>query len=194
MTDLESLDPPTADTQLTALRGKIGWICQGVRFAALGYAIWIIYLLITYWSSVEAISNGYGRMLHKDLSGIEPWQQAAAFGVHFLTWLIAAAACYSAWRLFTSYLKGDIFTSNATIWLRRVAYYGAIAQLFDIATRPLVSVILTWHFPPGQNLRIVNVFLLPNDLVVLLLLFGLLALAHIQKTAAEIAGENAQFV
>ncbi len=68
------------------------------------------------------------------------------------------------------------------------------AQALSILTRPLISVILTLHFPAGENLRLVNVFLLPDDVSTLLLLFGLLALAHIQKSAAQIAGEHAQFV
>lgn len=197
MTKAIPLDPASLSPEppaLAALRGKIGWICQGVRIAAVAYAIWILYVLATHWSSVEAIEKIHGRMFNKDLSGVESWQQAAAFGVSFVIWLFAAGACYSAWRLFSAYLAGNIFTLDAALWLRRLAFYGVIAQVLDILTRPVISVILTWHFPPDQKLRIVNVFFLPNDLVVLLLLFGLFALAHIQKTAAEIAGEHAQIV
>jgi hypothetical protein len=50
------------------------------------------------------------------------------------------------------------------------------------------------HFPEGQRLRIINFFLQPSDLAIMPLLLGLLALAHVQKTATEIAGEHAQFV
>jgi hypothetical protein len=194
MHNLDRLDSPAANAQLAALRKKIGWICQSVRIAALAYAIWVLYLLTTYWSDATAINNGYGRFLHKDLSGIAPWQQAAAFGLNFAIWLFAAAACYSAWRLFTTYLAGNIFTLDAALWLRRLALYGVIAQGLGIATRPLISVILTMHFPAGQQLRIVNVFFQPDDLAMMLLLLCLLALAHVHKTAAEIAGEHALFV
>jgi hypothetical protein len=194
MHDLDRLDAPAANSQLAALRMKIGWICQSVRLAALAYAIWVLYLLMSYWSDKTAINDGYGRLLHKDLSDIAPWQQAAAFGVNFAIWLFAAAACYSAWRLFTTYLAGNIFTLDAALWLRNLALFGAIAQGLGIATRPLISVILTMHFPAGQHLRIVNVFFRPDDLAMMLLLLCLLALAHIHKTAAQIAGEHALFV
>ena len=43
-------------------------------------------------------------------------------------------------------------------------------------------------------LRIVNIAAMPDDLSTLLLLFGLLALAHIQMTAAEIADDHARIV
>jgi hypothetical protein len=176
------------------LSKKIGWICQSVRFAAVGYALWVIYHLATYWSDASAISESYGRLLHSDISGVEAWQQAAAFGVSFVVWLFAAYACYSAWRLFSAYLKGAIFALEATQWLRRLALYGLASQALSILTRPLISVLLTLHFPAGQKLRIVNIFFQPNDLSTLLLLFGLLALAHIQRTAVEIADDHAQIV
>jgi hypothetical protein len=182
------------EMRLADLRRRIGWICQSVRAAAGAYAVWVLYLLATHWSSVEAINNSHGRMLKTDLSGIEPWQRAAAFALDFGIWLFAAYACYSVWRLFTLYLDSRIFSLEAALWLRRVAFYGAMAQMLDIVTRPLISVLLTLHFPAGQNQRMVSIFFLPNDLVVLLLLLGLLAMAHIQKTAAEIADEHAQIV
>ncbi len=180
--------------RLLTLRKKIGWICQIVRFAAPAYAAWVLYLNVDYWSDTAAINNGYGRLLQRDLSAIAPSQQAAAFGVDFAVWLFAAYACYSSWRLFTLYLSGDVLTPGAARWLRKLALYGAIAQILSVVTRPLVSLILTLHFPAGQKLRIVNIFFQPNDLALLLLLFVLLALAHIQKSAAEIASEHAQFV
>ena len=40
----------------------------------------------------------------------------------------------------------------------------------------------------------VSVYLRPEDLSTIMLLATLLALAHIQKTAADIADENAQIV
>jgi hypothetical protein len=179
---------------LAALRAQIGWICQLVRFAALAYAIWVLYALASLYGSVESIEKVHGWLLRKDMSGVEPWQQTAAFAITFVVWLFTASACYCAWRLFTNYLTGEIFTLDSALWLRRLALFGVVAQSLDFLTRPLVSVILTLHFPAGEQQRIVNIFVQPTDVAILLLLLGLLALAHIQKTAAGIAGENAQFV
>jgi hypothetical protein len=191
MTDADTFAAPAAPP---ALRGKIAWICQTARFAALGYAVWTFYINASFWSDVARINDGYGHLLHRDLSGVRPWQQAAAFGVNFVVWLLAALACYFGWRLFTNYLRGEIFTSQSALWLRRLALYGLAAQVLGVAVRPLQSVILTMHFPAGQKLRIFNIFAMPDDLSTLLLLFGLLALAHIQKTAAEIADDHARIV
>jgi hypothetical protein len=192
MSELNGVD--SAELRISNLRKKIVWLCQSVRILAAGYAVWVLYLLAVYWSDVAAINDGFGRFLRRDLSGLEPWQQGAAFAVNFVIWLFAAAACYSAWRLFSVYLEGKIFTLESATWLQRLALFGVIAQILEIMTRPLVSVILTLHFPPGQQQRIVNIFFKPEDLAMVMLLLGLLALAHIQKTAAEIAGEHAQFV
>jgi hypothetical protein len=184
----------THATAEAALRKRIGWICQATRFTAATYAVWLLFALTRFWTSVPTVAGHFGRIFEKDLSSIEPWQQAAGFGLQFGIWLFAAYACYSAWRLFTLYLNGGVFTADATLWLRRVAFFGALAQGLEIVTRPLMSILLTLHFPVGQKLRLISVYLQPNDLAFLMLLFGLLALAHIQRTATEIVNDHAQIV
>jgi hypothetical protein len=176
------------------IRAEIAWICQLVRFAAIAFALWALYAIGSFFGSVESIDRFYGRMLDRDLTHVEVWQLASAFSATFVVWLFTASACYCAWRLFTNYHAGEIFTIDSAAWLRRLALLGVVAQSLDLLARPLISVLLTLHFPAGEKLRIVNIFVQPTDMAILLLLFGLLALAHIQKTAAGIAGENAQFV
>jgi hypothetical protein len=180
------------DARLSVLRAKVGWLCQLIRVAAATYAGWIIIWLVTGWSDEPQIIENYSRFLHADLSGMAGWQRGLAFGIHFAIWLIITAACVSIWRLFTSYLSGQIFTVGAALWLRRAALFGAIAELTDIATRPVISMILTAHLESGH--RVVKFFFLPNDLLNLLFLGSLLALAQVFKVAAEIADEQRQFV
>lgn len=187
-------DPTGASDAIADVRAEIGWICQLVRYAAIALAVWTLYAIAAFYGSVEAIDRAYGAMLRTNLTGVTVWQQAAAFSVSFVIWLATAAACYSAWRLFSNYLDGDIFALRSALWLRRLAMFGVLAQSLDLLARPLLSVILTLHFPAGENMRIVNIFVQPTDMAILLLLFGLLALAHIQKTAADIAREHSQFV
>ena len=62
----------------------------------------------------------------------------------------------------------------------------------SIALRPLFTLVLTAHLPEAQ--RQAHLVLQPNDLLTLLLLLGLLALAHIQRAGAEIAAEHAQII
>jgi hypothetical protein len=189
---------PTADLsddpKLYRLRREIGWICQILRLASPIFAIWVLFLIARNWSDVALINQAYGRFLQRDLSGIEPWQQVAAFGVEFTVWLFTALACYSIWRLFSLFRSGAVLTLGAALWLRRIAVYGMVSEIIAILSRPLMSVIATLHLPAGQNSRIVNIFFTPSDLALLLLLFVVLALAHVQKSAAEIASEHSQFV
>jgi hypothetical protein len=195
MIENRSIEASQAESrELRALRGRIGWICHAIRVAALLYAVWLLYVIATLWTNVSRVESGYGRLLNRDLSGVSSWQLGAALGVSFTIWLVTAAACYSAWGLFTDYLRGSILTVAASGLLYRTAIFGVIAKLLDIAARPLISLILTWHFPQGQNLRAFSLFFQPNDLLTLLLLLAFLALAYVQHTAAEIACEHQQIV
>lgn len=192
MTDVFLTPPTTANSQLATLRARIGWLCHALRLAAAAYCLWMLVTIASFWSDEALVVARFGNPLQVDVSGVSGAQRLAAFGVSFVIWLLLASASYSAWRLFSAYLAGRIFSSDATTWLRRLALFGLVAVLVDIAARPVVSLILTAHKAAGQH--IVSVFFRPEDLSTVLLLATLLALAHIQKTAADIADEHAQFV
>lgn len=192
MTDIFDSAQTLDDSRLAALRQRIGWLCHALRIAAAAYCLWMLYVIIAFWSDEALVVSRFGKPLDVDVSGVTPLQRAEAFGVSFIVWLLLAAACYSGWRLFSTYLDGRIFTADSSRWLRRLALFGVLAQFVDVVTRPLVSLILTAHKGAGQH--IVSVFFRPEDLSTLLLLATLLALAHIQKTATDIADEHSQIV
>lgn len=175
-----------------ALRARIGWLCESVRWGALAYAAWVLYGVAAYWLDPPRVARHWSAWLHVDVPTPAPWQQAAGFLVHFVLWLAVAAACHAVWRLFSSYLRGAVFTPDAALWLRRVAVYGLIAEGGDMLARPLVSMIVAATLP-GQG-RPVSVFAQPSDLLNVTFLLGFLALAHVFKAAAEIADDHAQFV
>lgn len=182
---------PSDDPKYDALRGRIGWLCQMLRFAAIAYGAWTFVAFAYFWSDETLVAARFDD-LGVDVSGLDATQRLSAYGVSFAIWLLLVAACYSGWRLFSFYLAGRIFAPEAALWLRRLALFGLLAALVDIATRPLVSLILTAHKGTGEHM--VSVFFRPEDLSTILLLATLFALAHIQKTAADIANEHAQFV
>jgi hypothetical protein len=175
-------------SSLAPLRRQIGRLCQLIRFAAMVYALWVVWNVITLWSDKDQINFHYGRWLRVDLSGIQSWQQLAGFALHGVICAFVIAACHAAWKLFSGYLDGRIFTLDAGIWLRRIGLFGLVAELLDILTRPLTILTVTAHLPPGQ--RHIGFALNQNDLAFLLLLGALLALAHIFTKAAEIAVDN----
>lgn len=174
------------------LRQRIGLLCHAIRLAAAGYALWVLATLILYWSDAAGVARNYGHLLGADLSGIGTWQLAAGFCTHFFIWAFTAAACYSAWRLFSGYLAGRIFTPDAALWLRRVGVFGLTAQLGDMVTRPLVIMIASARLPAGS--RMLGFFTNPVDLLNILFLTGFIALAHVFRAATEIADEHAQIV
>lgn len=188
------LDIPEAGSTCAGLSGRILKISQTVRFAAPVLAGWLLVESINLWSRTDRIDNYFGALFKKDLSGVTPWQQCCGFTVYLLIWSLVAAACYSVWRAFSAFLDGRIFSLDATLWLKRVALFGVTAKLLEIFTRPLISLILTLHFPAGQKQRLINLYLTPNDFIILALLLVLLAFAYILIIATEIAQENAQIV
>jgi hypothetical protein len=189
MTDFPALS--FEDRRLDSLRRRIGWLCQTLRVALVAYCLWIFVSIATFWSDEAQVVSRFAS-LKVDVEGISTAQRLAAFGLSSTTWALVVLACYAGWRLFSGYLEGRIFTPDAAGWLRSLALTGLIAALVDIAARPIMSLILTAHKGPGAHM--VAVYLRPEDLSTLMLLATLLALAHIQKTAADIADEHSQIV
>ena len=115
MTDFTALS--FEDRRLDSLRRRIGWLCQTLRFALVGYCLWILFTIATFWSD-ELLVVARFASLKVDVEGMAADQRLAAFGVSFVIWTLLVVACYSGWRLFSGYLEGRIFTPDAAGWLR----------------------------------------------------------------------------
>ncbi|TLG79280.1 DUF2975 domain-containing protein [Methylocystis sp. B8] len=191
MTDCHHSVLSLDDRRLDSLRGRIGWLCQALRFALVVYCLWILFTIVRFWNDEAQIISRFAS-LKVDVEGMSVYQRLAAFGLSFAIWALLVVACYAGWRLFSGYLEGRIFTPDASGWLRSLALMGLSAALVDIAARPVMSLILTAHKAAGAHM--VSVYLRPEDLSTLMLLATLLALAHVQKTAADIADEHSQIV
>ena len=178
--------------EFARLRRKIGWICHSLRFAIVTFAAWVLYLVLALWLDSDRLHEALNPLIHTNLSALAPWQRWTGLSIDLGLWATAAIACYYGWRLCSTYLEGRIFSVEAARWMQRAASWGIITQIMSIALRPLYTLVLTAHLPQAQQQ--VHLVLQPNDLLTLLLLLGLLALAHIQRTGAEIAAENAQII
>ena len=177
---------------VVALRGRIGWLCQTLRFAALAYAAWVYVLLAMHWSNADDVTRAYSHWLKADLLEVPSIQRAAGFLVHMVPWGLLVGACVNLWLLFSGFLAGRVFTVDAALTLRRLSLYGLAAEAADMIARPLLSMLMTIHMPPGS--RHIGFFFQPNDLLNLMFLGGLLALAQVFKVAAEIAEDHAAIV
>ena len=178
--------------EFTRLRHKIGWICHSLRFAIVAYSAWVLYLVLALWLDTDRLYQALDYLIHTNVSALAPWQRWTGFSIDLGLWATASIACYFGWRLLSTYLEGRIFSVEAARWMQRVASWGIITQVMSIALRPLFTLVLTAHLPPAE--RQAHLVLQPNDLLTLLLLLSLLALAHIQRAGAEIAAEHAQII
>lgn len=192
MIDFSATQARPSDSRLDALTRRIGRLCRILRIAVVAYGLAAFCAVALFWSDEQRVASHFSNALRVDVSGASGAQRLGGFCVSLVIWLVLVAACLSGWRLFSIYLAGRIFTPDAARQLRLLALFGLVAALVDIATRPLVSLILTAHKAAGGH--IVSLYLRSEDISTVLLLATLLALAHVQKTAADIADEHSQFV
>lgn len=174
------------------LRARIGTLCRVLRLAAPAYAIWVFVLLALHWSDGADVARAYGHWLKIDLSDVPVVSRAAGFLTHMVVWGLIVGACVNLWLLFSGFLAGRVFTVGTALKLRRIALFGLAAEAADVLSRPLLSMLVTIHLPPGS--RHIGVFFRPDDLLYVMFLGGLLALAHVFKVAAEIAEDHAAIV
>jgi len=186
MTHSGSLTPRPSD-----LRGRIAWICHGVRIAAVVWIVWIFVMVVTNWTNKAAILEAYARWLAIDTSGVSAARYAVAFGLIVADMAVAAAVVFCIWRLFGTYLGGRVFTIDAALWLRRTGFVIVAAVAVDLLTRLLIASLFLGQFALVAAGRFL---VLPQDLLHLIFALFLLALAHIFNAAAEIADDHAQIV
>lgn len=176
---------------LAALRGRIAWICQAVRIAALAWLLWGVAtnVWIRFHRS-EYFDKGL-RFNEIDPASITDARYWAAFVLIIAVYAAAAFMVYRLWLLMQGYLDGDIFSVEAAGRLRRVALSGFAATAANVILPPLqLALMSTALFSKIPLWRLVA----PDNLLYALLCGFFLALSAIFRAAAEIADEHAQFV
>jgi hypothetical protein len=180
-----------ASPALVALRKRIGWLCQLIRGMAVVWALWVLYFTMTVWGDHELIVDRFAKAYHFEPSALPDLNYYVAFGINLFVWLLIALLVVALWRLFSGYLSGQIFTVEASDWLRRVALVGGLAKIVDILGRPVIFALMTaGHDVGGRS----GWSFYPNDLLEAIFVTFLFSLAYIFKTAAELADEHAQIV
>lgn len=186
-----SMDTATP-TSIAALRARIGRLCHALRLAALAYPLWIFVLLALHWSNADEVTRAYAHWLRAPLLEVPVEQRAGGFLVQMVSLGFTTLACLNLWRLFGGFLAGRVFTLDAALTLRRLSLFGLVAVAIDLVSRPLLSGLMTLHMPPGS--RHLAIFFQPQDVLNLMFLGGLFALAQVFKVAAEIAEDHAAIV
>jgi hypothetical protein len=186
MTHSGSLTPRPSD-----LRGRIAWICHGVRIAAVVWIGWIVVMVLVTWSNKAMVLENYGRLLALDVSGVSTASYAVACGIVAADLVVVAVIVFCIWRLFGTYLAGRVFTTDAALWLRRTGVVIIAAVVVDVFFRIVIASIFAGKL---VAFGAYGPLVLPQDLLHLIFALFVLALAHIFKAAAEMADDHAQIV
>jgi len=190
MTDLIASGAPRAP--LPALTRKIGWLCQTIRALALFNALLTLWGFFHAWETRTPYELEATKVIHLDVSGATDAQWNAVLAMSLFLWLFVAALAFCIWRLFSIYLKGEVLTSHAALWLRRIGIVGLLTVFADFVERSAVIYALGAHLPATVPTK--HIFIGTEDVIHVILALMLIALGHIQKTAADIADEHSQFV
>jgi len=173
------------------LRERIGWICHGLRIAAVAWIAWIIVMVLVTWSNKPAVLEAHGRLLAMDLSGVSDATYAIACAIVAADVAVVVLIVFCIWQLFATYLAGRVFTSDAALWLRHTGSVIIAAIVVDVVFRVLIASIFAGKLVLfGAHGPLV----FPQDLLHLIFALFVLALAHIFKAAAEMADDHAQIV
>src|SRR5262245_7266571 len=162
------------------LRGRFGWICHALRIAAVLWIGWGTVWTLVSWSDKARILESYGFWFSADFTHVSDARYAAAFAVALLSVAAGVPIVICIWRLAGTYLAGRVFTVDAALWLRRIGIAGIAAILVSIPARAIAASIIAGQpvlLPPRGS------FVLPQDLLHLIFVAFVLALAHIFKAA-----------
>src|SRR5215813_11199669 len=176
-------DNPSVALTGRDLRGRISWICHGVRIAAVVWIAWIAVMALITWSNPTTVLDVYGRLVGADLTGVSTARYALACAIVAASMGMAAVIVFCVWQLFATYLAGRVFTVDAALWLRRTGFVVVAAVAFAVLARVLITSIF------AGRLVVIGVYgplVVPQDLLHVIFALLLLALAHIFKAAAEI--------
>lgn len=94
--------------------------------------------------------------------------------------------------LFDAYRRGAVFAPGNALRLRRFAVSVVVAAIAKIAIVPVMSVVLSWHNPPGS--RAVSIAFGSDDIGALFVGLLFLVVAWIMAEAQRLAEDNAQIV
>ena len=192
MPDIALPSDKATDSRQMALRTKIAFVSQLVRWLTVGYALFAAWGIYDHWSQPERVRALFLALYKFDITGAAPWQWRAAQAVMALDWLVLAWLCWHIWRLFGRYLAGDIFTSASAALLKRIGLLGLLTVVVDFALRPVGIFIMGAHLADRSAAR--HAFVRTEDVLYILISLVIVALGVIYRSAAEIADENAQII
>jgi Protein of unknown function (DUF2975) len=178
---------------LLALRLKIGWLCQLIRWLIVAWVLWALYQNLEPLFRPGVVQsaaewNAYWGLAEGTVSPSKVYVNRAIF---LVSWASAAFLGWAVWRLMSSYLAGDIFSAAASARLKHVGIVGFASAAIDIIARPFALAALS---PSILSKVPLLTWVEARDLLYFVIALFVLSLGHIQGTAATISDEHQQFV
>ena len=127
-----------------------------------------------------------------DVAALPPVSRALAFLATMIPGAFAVFGLAALRRLFEAYRRGAIFAAGNARQLRAFAGSVLAAALARIVSMPVLSVVLSWHNPPGGRALAITVS--SDDIATLFVGFLFLVVAWIMAEAHRLAEDSAQIV
>lgn len=182
-----SLLPPTHPALATVRR--IAWWVRALTLLA---ALVMGLLPLAFWLEPAVLASAMLKLPKLGEVPVTPGIRLMAAAALLPSVAMTLFGLQQLWKLFDGYARGQVFTDLAALRLRRLGIVLMLLCLLKPFTGAAMSVILSWHNPPGQ--RMLTLGLSGDDYVSLLSGAVLLAIASVMREAARLAQENAEFV
>lgn len=179
---------PNTSPALAAVR-RIAWWVRALTLLA---GVVLMSLPLAFWLEPATFAQALSAMPKPGVATLTPTTRLYAVVALLPLMAMALFGLQQLWKLFGGYAHGEVFTEIAAMRLRRIGIVLMLVCLVKPLTGTVMSVILSWHNPPGQ--RTLTLGLSSDDYVSLLSGAVLLAIALVMREAARLAQENAEFV
>lgn len=185
---------PGEASGLAARLRRLSWLVRLLILAGTALALWPP--LSMAWADAaqmsRALGDGCGDLSRLLVGEVTPRIRLRLVAVTLPGTLLALAALWQLWRLFSHYGQGRVFGRQALAHLQRFGWLMVALALTGPLSNGLRSVALTLDNPPGQRHLVLSYS--SNDYVLLLLALVFVAIARVMSEAVRVAEEHEQFV
>lgn len=173
---------------------RIRRVSRAMVYACRALVLVLPVALVWYWATVDlaALAPKVGASTTNLATPWQAWQRWMGGLAHAMPMAMMCLGLWQAQRCFTEFAEGQLFTGNATTYLRSFAGWTAGAALAAIVASALTSVILTMQNPPGSRQLAISIS--SNDVLTLFFAALLWLMSDIIAQGQLLAEESDGFV
>lgn len=188
---MDNYKPPSP---ITATQKRITHISRAMAWLCLALIGLLPPGLALYWLVASPADLGFHAGLPAEAIAqpLLAWQRGLGLGVTLLPLLMLLRGVWMARRCFQLFAQGEVFSTQTIRYLRLFAAWMATSILARIAVGAALSVVLTWHNPPGM--RHLAFSFGSTELFSLFFAGMVWLMAAVIGQAQALADENASFV